>query len=106
MTRTFIFVDPDDAWPQPTSHTIGEALRRTKQTSPGPDGIPYDGWRASGPAAWAAISTLGIHIAGGYPVPATWGESRTVFCQRGLHPTTIPGSPNVGDRQRTHAPSL
>lgn len=70
--------------------TIGKALRHAKQMSPGPDGIPCDGWRAAGPTAWSAISLLGIHMAGGHPAPPTWSESRTVFLPKNTAPHDRP----------------
>lgn len=83
LAQTFVADDPDDEWPLPTAAAIGRALRRTKTTAPGPDGIHYEGWRNAGPAAWAAVSALGLHLAGGHPAPPTWSASRTVFLPKG-----------------------
>lgn len=105
LARTFVHDDPNDEWPLPTASTIGRALRRPKATAPGPDGIHYDGWKAAGPKAWAAVSSLGIHIAGGHAAPPSWGESRTVFLPKGDSPTD---RPELSERWRppgTPAPS-
>lgn len=34
-------------WPLPSATSIGRSLRRSKKTSPGPDGLPHGIWKAS-----------------------------------------------------------
>lgn len=90
LAQSFVRSDPDDEWPLPTASAIGRAIRRTRPTAPGPDGIHYEGWANAGPGAWAAISSLGLHLAGGHPAPPSWSASRTVFLPKGESPTDRP----------------
>lgn len=54
---------PDPEWPAPTASTFRRLLKRTRDSAPGPDGIPYSGWRAAGHLAHNVLARVSIYAA-------------------------------------------
>lgn len=88
------------AWPMPSATMIGRTLRRSKNTSPGPDGLPYGGWKASGHAGWTVLLRLLTHLATTGTPPRSLNDATGAFLPKG---TDERDSATTGARTRDAA---
>lgn len=65
VTRVFVPPMRCDTWRTPRTTNVVGALRSAKDSAPGPDGIPYSGWRNTDHDGHAILARLTLDLAAG-----------------------------------------
>ena len=75
----------------PTPGDIGVFLRSARYSAPGPDGIPYAAWRATGGIGTSNLHRVLCKMTAGRPLAAGFNDSLGIFLQRVRRMTTRRG---------------
>lgn len=84
FTRVFIPSVDASGWHIPRPSDVEGALRAAKDSAPGPDGIPYSGWRHTG--------RPGLDLAAGKPPMRSLLAAVGAFLPKGSSAEDVPGS--------------
>lgn len=90
MARTYVTPADTTAWATPTAADIKASLRRARDTAPGPDGIPYTGWRNAGPRAHAVLARLLTHMTATSMALAHFSDAIALFLPKATEATDPP----------------
>jgi len=72
-----------DQCPPPDEAVFAEIINRAKNSSPGPDGIPFIAYKASGPRATKTLFLTGLEIASGVAPPIPYNDAIQIFAPKG-----------------------
>jgi hypothetical protein len=67
----------------PSTNDYLAYLARVKNSAPGPDGIPFEAWRASSVCGAHTLFQLGLHLNSGISVPLNFNKSIMAFPPKG-----------------------
>jgi hypothetical protein len=83
---------PTETLRLPEVGDIEEFTKRARHSAPGPDGIPYSAWRATGRTGATVLHRTLCEMAAGIPVQSSFNESLGIFPGKGVSDEDTPNS--------------